>query len=786
MLYSSSIDFACLHGARCVKRSLSILLLSLLCLEVPDSALAQLQESSIPVTDAAGMARATEMAKTVTIYRDAYGVPHVYGPTDAACMFGFTYAQCEDYFWQVEDGYLRALGRASEWYGEAELANDLINQALDIAGHAKAEYANASPQSREFYQAVTDALNYFLATNKQVTPRVVKRFEPWHPLALGRFLLYQSFIYRKSGLDAKEVLTAAKEIKDGNAIDISLNPATLQHLMLAEQMAERNELISQHVGSNMWAVRPDKSESKKALLFINPHQPFFGPGQWYEGHVVSDQGWNLSGACLFGSPFPTIGYNGHLAWSHTVNQPNIANAYTMKFDDPDNPLKYRYGDEHRDATEVTVSVAVKTDAGVQPRQFQLIRTHHGPIVAKRNDQLIAVKFAKLDSGGALEQWYAMGKARSVSEFKQAMQPCNIPMFNAVAADTQGNIFYVYGGAIPRRSLKFDWNKPVDGSNPETEWQGYHAFEELPQVENPECGFVQNCNQSPWTTTPLGEELKDGLADENPKSAEFPKYMVTERERDNGRARISRRILCSNGEFSYEQWSKYAFDTSILEAETRVPEVVDEWEKLLKKEPERAEKLSEAIELLKGWDCVSTVDSVPMTLVALTFERVLQMVSKGDLFNSPRIRALEATMADLESKFGTWKVGWGQINRLQRIHGSQIDMVGAGEFDDSKPSLPVAGAPGPLGVVFNFYALPQEGRKFRYGVAGHSFVGVVELAETVQAQTVLQFGQSGDPESPHWFDQAPIYASGKFKPSWYSKDEVAANSKPAYHPGFRGK
>lgn len=747
---------------------------------------AQLQDATPQALDAAAMSRAMQMAKTVTIYRDAYGVPHVYGPTDAACMFGFTYAQAEDYFWQVEDGYLRALGKASEHYGEVELANDLVNQALDIPGLAQREYANASPQSREFYQAVTDALNYYLATHPEVTPRVVKKFEPWYPLALGRFLLFQSFIYRKSGLDASEVLGAVQELKDGQATDVSLSPATRNHLMLAEQLAARNELISQHVGSNMWAVTPDKSASKKALLFINPHQPFFGPGQWYEGHVVSDQGWNLSGACLFGSPFPTIGYNGHLAWSHTVNQPNITNVYIMKFDDPDQPLKYRYGEEYRDASEVTVSIGVKTEQGVQPRQFRIIRTHHGPIVAKRNDQLLAVKFAKLDTGGALEQWYAMGKAKTVAEFKQAMQPCNVPMFNAVAADSQGNILYVYGGAIPRRSLKFDWFKPVDGSNPETEWQGFHAFEELPQVENPECGFVQNCNQSPWTTTPLKAELKEDQTDENPKSGEFPKYMVGERERDNGRARISRRILTGNGNFSYEQWAKYAFDTSILEAETRVPEVIDEWEKLLKKEPERAEKLREVVDALRDWDCVSTVDSVPMTLVALTFERVLQMVSKGDLFNSPRIRALEATMADLEQKFGTWKVAWGEINRLQRIHGSQINMVGAGEFKDDQPSLPVAGAPGPLGVVFNFYALPQEGLKRRYGVAGHSFVGVVELADTVQAQTVLQFGQSGDPESPHWFDQAPLYAAGKFKPSWYQREEVEANSKAAYHPGFRDK
>jgi acyl-homoserine-lactone acylase len=288
--------------------------------------LGQLEQLSPSAQDPVVLARAAEMAKSVTIYRDAYGVPHVYGPTDTACMFGFVFAQAEDYFWQVEDTYIRALGRASEYYGEAELANDLINRALDIPGLAKKEFENATPEYREFYIAVTDALNHFLATHPEAEPRLIRWFEPWYPLALGRFVLYQSFIYRKSGLDPNEILNVVQEIKQGVPGEVSLKPETRRHFADVEEMLARHETMSQHVGSNMWAVTPERSASGKALLFINPHQPFFGPGQWYEGHVVSKEGWNLSGACLFGSPFPTIGYNGHLAWSHTVNQPNIADG----------------------------------------------------------------------------------------------------------------------------------------------------------------------------------------------------------------------------------------------------------------------------------------------------------------------------------------------------------------------------------------------------------------------------------------------------------------------------
>ncbi len=745
---------------------------------------------------ATAKARATALAKTVTIHRDAFGVPHVYGPTDASCVFGFVYAQAEDYFWQIEDSYLRSLGRAAEVYGEKSLPDDLVNRALEVTRLSQEEYNKASPKSQELCRAVADGLNYFLAVNPQVKPRLITHFEPWHPLAFRRYILYQAFIYNKSGLKAVDVLGAVKEVRGGEAGAVTFPEGMRTELAALEGDRER---LSAHVGSNMWAVRPEKSASGKALLLINPHQPFFGPGQWYEGHVVSGEGWNLLGACFFGSPFPTLGYNGHVAWSHTVNNPDIVDLYTVTFDDKADPLNYRYGTGHRRATAWTEEVAVKGAGGPVARRFRFTKTHQGPLVAVRDAEFaknhkgpfgaardgkpLAIRLAKLEEGGAIDQSYAMGKAKSVAEFKAAMRPCNLPMFNAVVADTGGNILYVYNGAVPKRSTKFDWTKPVDGSDPETEWQGYHRFEELPQVENPKCGFVQNCNQSPLSTTPTAKELRAGEVDENPKKDQFPPYlMATEREWDNPRAAISRRILHSAAKFSYDDWTRDGFDTRILEAELRIPDLVKDWQTVSSKEPERAAKLKGAIELLRGWDHVSSVDSVPMTVFADTYARVLKMREEGDLKNYPRVRALEATLADLQKTFGTWKVSWGEVNRLQRIHGSQIDMEGHGAFRDDRPSLPVAGAPGPLGVVFNFYARPQEGQKRRYGLAGHSFVATVELAPKPRAMTILQFGESGDPASPHWFDQAELYAKKHFKPSWYARADIEAHCERHYHPG----
>lgn len=720
-------------------------------------------------------------ATSVTIHRDSFGVPHVFAATDADCVFGFIYAQAEDYFWQIEDSYLRSLGRAAEIYGEKSLADDLVNRALEIPRLAREEYEKAPGRTKEFCNALADGLNYFLTTHPQTKPRLITHFEPWHPLAFRRYMLYQAFIYRMSGLSSADIIGAVKEIKDEKlgAVDFSSN------LMATLQLdSQATEDMASHTGSNMWAISPKQSASSNALLFINPHQPFFGPGQWYEGHLVSGEGWNLLGACFFGSPYPTIGYNGHIAWSHTVNNPGIVSTYLMSFDDPAHPLAYRFGEGTKLARTWDDTITVKENDGLTSRRFRFTKTDCGPIVGVRNQKPIAVKLARLEEGGALEEWYAMGKAKTVAEFKAAMKPCAIPMFNAMVADAQGNIFYVYNGAIPKRNAKLDWSKPLDGSDPETRWQGYHTFDELPQLENPKCGFLQNCNQQPFTTLPLAGEMKSDQPDDNLRSDQFPSYFCRERERDNGRARVSRRILAAQEKFSFEDWAKAGWNTKVIEAEARVPELVKEWQAFSASEPERAAKLKDAIEILQKWDGTSTVDSVAMTLFALTYDKVMQMVQKRDLFNSPRIRALEATIADLVKSQGTWKIAWGEINRLQRIHGSEIDLQGRGAFRDDHLSLPVAGSPGPLGIVFSFYSMPQTGQKRRYGVAGHSYVGVVELGPTPRAMTILQFGQSGDPNSRHWFDQAELYSQGKFKSSWFSKEEIAQHCEGQYHPGER--
>lgn len=707
--------------------------------------------------------KAENLARSVTIYRDAFGVPHIYGRGDESVVFGLMYAQAEDNFWQLEEDHINKLGRAAEVYGQSRLAGDLMTRLFETTRRARDDYARLNPQMRKLCDAYAAGINFYLERHPEVRPRLINRFEPWFALVTG------APAPTSAGVTAQEVRALFKELP---APTPSPTP---------DASAEGEE------GSNMWAVSPKKSASGNALLFINPHVGFFGGGQRYEAHLHSDEGLNISGFTMLGSPYIWTGHNKFLGWSHTNSGADSTDVYVETFDNVQNPLAYRYGKDYRNAVEWTDEIRIAADGRTETKQFTFRKTLHGPVVGLRTGKSLVIRAASVEISGRLfEQKWAMARARSLSEFKLAMAQRRLTGSNTIYADRRGNIFYLHGNATPRRRAKFDWSKPVDGSDAETDWQGFHELSELPQVLNPSSGWIQNCNSTPFLTSSA----------DNPDRSKYPVYMAP--DPDSPRAQRSRRILSSKEKFTFEEWTRASLDTHVHLAETMVPELVSILEKLGQSEPAKAKKLAEPFAALKSWDYESRVDSVPTTLFMLYFEQ-LQRVNReraarqaDDNQTEPttlseqlkkidaaaKIKAFERVLNDLQSDFGKWQVAWGEINRLQRIHTSGT----LEKFDDTKPSVPVPGASGLAGTLFTFNTRRDAGQKKRYGTGGNSYLAVVEFAPRVRARSLLVFGQIADPKSPHFFDQAELYSTKQYKPAWFELKEINRNLERRYHPG----
>src|SRR5687767_12458044 len=315
----------------------------------------------VAIAQTARSVDAKRLANQVTIYRDTYGVPHVFGRTDAATVFGFAYAQAEDNFWRVEENFILALGRGAELYGEEALNEDRLNRALEIPRLAREEYARLDPKMRSLCDAFAAGFNFYLTRHPESRPRLLTSFEPWHMLAFIRYNYYQNGFARDRALEG------------------------------GLQTARDDRGLISNVGSNGWVINPSRSKTGNAMLLINPHLPFFGSGQVYEGHVHSDEGWNFTGYTRFGFPFPYVGHNENGGWVSTDNAADLTDVYAETFDDPNRPLAYRYGKGHRIATERTEDIFVKTATGLEKRSYKMLRTHHGPILAVRDGKKLAIR-----------------------------------------------------------------------------------------------------------------------------------------------------------------------------------------------------------------------------------------------------------------------------------------------------------------------------------------------------------------------------------------------------------
>jgi acyl-homoserine lactone acylase PvdQ len=703
------------------------------------------------------IARWEEHARRVTVIRDIYGVPHIYGKTDADAVFGLLYAQCEDDFVRVESNYIVALGRMAEVKGEVELYHDVRQRFYADTLKVAKLFETAPADMKKLMQAFADGVNYFLYKNSKVKPLLLSRFQPWLPLLFSEGSIGGTI----SSISATDLKRFYEETRMGHS-------------------GAQGESIPEPKGSNGFAIAPARSASKNALLLINPHTSFYFRS---EVHMVSDEGLNAYGAVTWGQFFIYQGFNEHCGWMHTTTYADITDEYLETIARRNDTVFYKYDGNWRPLQQRKEKFGIRKGNEVVTKELTLYRSHHGPIIAEKNGKWVAYKMMD-DPLNALTQSYMRTKATGYASFSKWMDLRTNASNNTVFADAQGNIAYWHGNFMPKRDTNFNWQQPVDGSMSATEWQGLHAASETIQLLNPTNGWIQNCNSTPFTAA----------GTHSPRRENYPPYMGPDGQ--NYRALNAARVLDREQAFTLDRLIAAAYNPILLAFEKLLPGLISAHDS--DGNASRRATLLEPISRLRKWNFTTSTTSVEAAL-AICWGRKLQRIivprlpertaeERSDILflidfmdtqtsTEEKLSALEETLAELTRDFGRWEVPWGDINRFQRLTGN-IDE----RYDDSLPSLPVGYTSSLWGSLAAYTSNPQPGTKKFYGHTGNSFVAVVEFGKRIKAKSIVTGGSSSQPGSPHFNDQSAGYCEGRFKEVYFYKADVRANAERTYMPG----
>ncbi|HEY2974834.1 MAG TPA: acylase [Pyrinomonadaceae bacterium] len=692
-----------------------------------------------------------QRARNLTITRDDWGIAHVHGKTDADAVFGMIYAQAEDDFNRVETNYLNSMGRAAETEGESAIWRDLRMKIFIDPADMKQKYESSPAWLKALMDAWADGLNFYLAKHPDVHPKVITRFEPWM------------------------ALTFSEGSIGGDIETINLNQLQAFYEKRSEVAAieERDPNIDAG-GSNGIAIAPKNTVNRRALFLINPHTSFYFRS---ELQMTSDEGLNAYGAVTWGQFFIYQGFNEHCGWMHTSSAVDAIDEYLETVTRKGDRYFYKYGNEERPVTTSTIKVPYKKDSGMAERTFMVYRTHHGPVIRALEGKWVTIALMR-EPVKALTQSYTRTKARNYKEFKQTMELHTNSSNNTVYADADGNIAYFHGNFIPRRDPKFDWTKPVDGSNPATDWGELLTVDETPKLLNPSVGWLYNSNNRPWSAA----------GPSSPKQSDYPKYVDNGVESARGLHAI--RVLQNKRNFTLEGLRAAAYDSYLTWFEKTIPALIKAWADAPSRDPMKA-KLAEQIAMLKSWDLRWSDQSIPTSLAVFwgeDLQRRLNLDARTAGMSMPEyvstkakpeqlLNSLAAASTKLSSDFGTWKTQWGDINRFQRLTDDIVH-----PFTDAGPSIPVPFTSAVWGSLASFAARPYKGSKKIYGNSGNSFVAVVEFGPKVRAIAVTAGGESGNPASKHFNDQAQRYATGNLRPVYFYPAQLKGHTERTYHPG----
>ena len=660
----------------------------------------------------------------VEIVRDNFGVPHIYGKTDADVAYGLAWSHAEDDFKTIQQGYLAGNGLLSKHIGIKGAGADFLTQFIESKQTVEKLFNTLEPEFVKIITAYSQGLNKYAETHPNEV--LEKKLFPITPKKMSAYSFLQLFIANEAD---KLVLS-----------------------IINNKVPRDNPFKDDVKGSNTFAFNSKKTGSDETYLAINTHQPLDGPTSWYEAHLISEEGTNIIGATFAGAPCLLIGANKNLGWAHTVNYPDKADIFELEMH-PSKKLTYIVDGEELKLEKKKASVYVNVlgiDIKIKRKYFTSI---FGPTL-KNNSGYFSVRTPSLFNMKALQQWWKMNKANSFDEFYKILQTRNLPGYNIGYADNKGNIFYISNGIIPKRNEEFNWRNVVPGNTRKNLWTEYYSIKELPQVLNPKSGFVYNANHSPFKSTSL---------DENPNENNFSKTMGFP-SYDNNRSTRLFNLINSYDKIDYQTFKKIKYDRTF-------PRPFNynylDINVLFELNPNEYPDLKNLIKSIQNWDRSTDASSYGAGSYGIFYYTFGKKYYKNLPENKKAtkkmiINCLIDTKEKMIRDFGSTNVKLGDFQKLVR----------------GKVEMPIYGLPDVLTAM--------RGTDYKEGkikvTHGESYIELVKFSpEKTEIESVISYGSSDHENSVHYSDQMEMYSKFETKKMTFDKNDIYKNAKKIYHP-----